>query len=184
MSVSATPVVRMLSVSTPKEVTSVAVSLGSQETLSPPAPTRTSAPPRAILVAPMLCAETQTRALSANVPRGSVETATLLAKLQKSELFANLISTAPTMLFVRKENVCVELGSRQQELCAWMLTNAAQLRVFVEQTLCAETPWAASHAPASHLLWVVHQVCHAQVKTNIFNQKNNEILFFQSLVKV
>jgi len=110
----------------------------------------------------MLFVGIQTRALSANVPQGSVETEMLLAKLPKSELSANLILTVPTMLFVKKANVSVDLASPPLALSVLMLTNAAQLRVFVEQTLSAGIPSVASHAPASHLLWVVHQVFPAQ----------------------
>ena len=113
----------------------------------------------------MLFVEIQTQALSANVPQGLVETEMLLAKLLKSELFANPILTAQTMLFVKKENVSVELASPLQALSVLMLTNAEQLRVFVEQMLSVETPSVASHVPVSHLLWVVHQVYRAQVKT-------------------
>ena len=96
----------------------------------------------------MLFVEIQTQALSANVPQGSVETEILLAKPPKSELFANPILTAPTMLFVKKENVSVELASLLPALSVLMLTNAEQLRVFVEQTLSAEIPSVASHVPA------------------------------------
>ena len=151
MNVSATPVARMLPVSTPKGATSVAVSKGSPEILSLLVRTQTNARLRATHVDPLLFVEIQIRALSANVPRGLVETEMLPAKLQKFGLFVNPISTVRTTLSARRENVSVEQASQLLELSVLMLTNVEALQESAVQMLSAEIHSEASPAHASHL---------------------------------
>ena len=68
MNVSATPVARMLMVSTPKAAINLLANKVSLEILSLFAQTQTNAWLRAILVDPMLFVEIQIQALSVNVP--------------------------------------------------------------------------------------------------------------------